>query len=70
MMDCLRAGDGHPVVGGQSPFANDPVPADPIVRTQPQPGNEMVVGLPFAHIPSYFAKDRGRGHDIDAVDPG
>ena len=27
----------------------------------------MVLGLPFAHIPSCFAKDCGRGHDIDAV---
>ncbi len=30
----------------------------------------MVLGLPFAHIPSGFAKDRRRGHDIDAVDLG
>src|SRR6266700_2257211 len=30
----------------------------------------MVLGLPFAHIPSHFAEDRRRGHDIDAVDLG
>src|SRR5215471_5224520 len=30
----------------------------------------MALGLPFAHIPSHFAKDGGRGHDIDAVDLG
>src|SRR6202790_642170 len=30
----------------------------------------MVLGLPFAHIPSRFAEDRRRGHDIDAVDLG
>src|SRR5260370_20400863 len=34
------------------------------------PGNEMVFSLPFAHIPSHFADDGGRGHDIDAVDLG
>jgi hypothetical protein len=28
----------------------------------------MVLGLPFAHIPSHFAEDRRRGHHIDAVD--
>src|SRR5215831_2422536 len=30
----------------------------------------MVLGLPFAHIPSHFAENRHRRHDIDAVDPG
>ncbi len=30
----------------------------------------MVFSLPFAHIPSHFADDGGRGHDIDAVDLG
>jgi hypothetical protein len=30
----------------------------------------MILGLPFAHIPSHFAEDRRRGHDIDAVDLG
>jgi len=30
----------------------------------------MVHGLPFAHIPSRFAADRRRGHDIDAVNLG
>ena len=30
----------------------------------------MVFGLPFAHIPSNFAEDGRRGHDIDAIDPG
>src|SRR6201981_1222888 len=26
--------------------------------------------VPFAHVPTRFAKDRHRGHDVDAVDPG
>jgi hypothetical protein len=30
----------------------------------------MVLGLPFAHIPSCFAEDRRSGHDIDAIDLG
>ncbi len=30
----------------------------------------MILGLPFAHIPSRFAEDRRRGHDIDAVNLG
>src|SRR5438034_1564926 len=30
----------------------------------------MVLGLPFAHIPSRFAEDGHRGHDIEAIDPG
>jgi hypothetical protein len=28
----------------------------------------MVLGLPFAHIPSRFAEDGHRGHDVDAID--
>src|SRR5438132_2688699 len=47
-----------------------PCLTDAIVRTQPQPGNEMVLRFPFAHIPSRFANDGGRGHHIDTVDPG
>src|SRR6516225_4098823 len=49
---------------------DDLVPADAIVRTQPQPGNEVVLGLPFVHVISSFADDRRRGHDIDGVDSG
>src|SRR5262249_1411863 len=49
-------------------FPNDLVTADSVVRTEP--GNKMVLGLPFAHIRSRFANDRRRGHDIDAVDLG
>jgi hypothetical protein len=30
----------------------------------------MVLGLPLAHIPSYFADNRHRHHDIDAIDLG
>ena len=30
----------------------------------------MVLGLPLAHIPSYFADHRHRRHDIDAIDLG
>jgi len=30
----------------------------------------MVLGLPLAHIPSYFADHRHHGHDIDAIDLG
>src|SRR5271169_3413256 len=30
----------------------------------------MVLGLPFAHIPSRFAEDHHRSHDIDAIDAG
>jgi hypothetical protein len=30
----------------------------------------MVLGFPFAHIPSHFANDGGPGHDIDAIDLG
>jgi hypothetical protein len=30
----------------------------------------MVLGFPFADIPSHFAENRCRGHDVDAVDPG
>ena len=30
----------------------------------------MVLRLPFAHIPSRFAENGHRGHDIDAVDLG
>ena len=30
----------------------------------------MVLGLPLAHIPSYFAENRHRRHDIDAIDLG
>src|SRR5438034_9044803 len=55
------------IVGGQPTFANDLVPADAIVRTQPQPGNEMIFVWPFAHIPAGFANDSHRGHDIDAA---
>ena len=33
-------------------------------------GNKMVLGLPLAHIPSYFADNRHRRHDIDAIDLG
>src|SRR6516225_1775952 len=49
---------------------NDLLATDAIVRTKPQPRNKMVLGLPFAHLPSCFADDRRRSHDIDAVDPG
>src|SRR6266550_8331249 len=63
-------GDTDRIVGGQPTFANDLVPADAIVRTQPQPGNEMIFVWPFAHIPAGFANDSHRGHDIDAVDAG
>ena len=28
----------------------------------------MALGLPFAHIPSRFAEDRHRGHDVNPVD--
>jgi len=27
----------------------------------------VVLGLPFVHIPTCFAEDRRRGHDIDAI---
>jgi hypothetical protein len=30
----------------------------------------MVLGLPLAHIPSYFADRRHHRHDIDAIDLG
>src|SRR5271169_6986536 len=30
----------------------------------------MVLGLPFAHIPSHFAEDGHGGHDVDAIDAG
>ena len=30
----------------------------------------MVLGLPLAHVPSYFADHRHRRHDIDAIDLG
>jgi hypothetical protein len=30
----------------------------------------MALGLPLAHIPSYFADHRHRRHDIDAIDLG
>src|SRR5260370_40264842 len=43
---------------------------DFVVRRQLQPGNKMVLGLPLAHIPSYFADHRHRRHDIDAIDLG
>ena len=30
----------------------------------------MALGFPFAHIPSGFAEDGHRGHNINPVDPG
>jgi hypothetical protein len=42
---------------------------DAIVRTQPEPGDKLVVGPPFGHVVPCFGDDRRRGHDIDAVDP-
>jgi hypothetical protein len=54
---------------GSRPFPMIFPPADAIVRTQPQPGNKMVLGPPFAHVVSGFADDRRRRHDIDRVNP-
>src|SRR6516225_1923468 len=58
--------DTDRIIGWQPPFANDLAAADAVVRTQPQPGNKVVFVCPFAHIPSCFADDCHRGHDIDA----
>jgi hypothetical protein len=55
---------------GSRPFSQDLVATDAIVRTQPQPGDKVILAFPFAHIISGFADDRRRGHHIDAVDPG
>src|SRR5215467_13194040 len=38
--------DGYPVVGGEPTLANDPVATNSIIRTEPQPGDKMVLGLP------------------------
>jgi hypothetical protein len=48
-------------------FAKNLVATNPVVRTQPQPGSKMVLGLLFAHIPSQSADDGHRNHHIDAV---
>jgi hypothetical protein len=48
-------------------FANNLVATNPAVRTQPQPGNKIVFGPPFAHVPSHSADDGHRGHHIDVV---
>jgi len=55
---------------GNRPFPNDFVTADPIVWTQPQPGDKMVFRLPLAHIPSCFTEDRHCRGDVDPVDLG
>ena len=63
-------GDTNRIVGRQPAFPNDLVPADAIIGTEPQPGNEMVLRFPFAHVPTRFANDSRGGHDIDGVDAG
>ena len=63
-------GDGDPIAGRQPPFSNDSVSADPIVWSESQPGNKMIFILPFGHVPSRFADNRSRGHDIDTIDLG
>jgi hypothetical protein len=50
--------------------SNDFPTTDLIVRRQLEPGNKMVLGLPLAHIPSYFADDGHCRYDIDAIDLG
>jgi hypothetical protein len=61
-------GHAQPVVRWQSAFANYPITTDSVVRTKPQPGNEMVLGWLLAHVPSRFADHGHRGQDIDPVD--
>src|SRR6516164_4122058 len=53
-------------IGGTAPLNSCRSP----VRRQLQPGNKMVLGLPLAHIASYFADNRHRRHHVDAVDLG
>src|SRR5260370_15490899 len=57
------------MLGGQPTFANDLAPADAIVRTQPQPGNKVILSLPFAHLVCRLLLEKKNSHDIDAVDP-
>ena len=63
---CIR----DSIVGRQSAFPDDFVSADPIVWTQPWPGNKMVFRLPLAHIPSCFTENRHSRGDVDPVDLG
>ena len=63
-------GIGGSMVGGQSSLANDLGAADFVVGTETEPGNKMVLRLPFAHVPSYFAEEGRRGHNIDAINLG
>src|SRR5215467_16197763 len=35
-----------------------------------EPGNKMILRLPFAHVPSHFAKDGHSRHAIDAINLG
>jgi hypothetical protein len=51
-------------------FANHLPAGDAIIRTQPEPGREVRLGLPARHIHADFADDGLSHADIDAVDPG
>jgi hypothetical protein len=67
----LRFGLSGNVNGGwQSSFSNDSVSADAIVWREPQPGNKMVFVLLFDHVPTRFAENGSRGHDVNAIDLG
>jgi hypothetical protein len=51
-------------------FANHLASGNAIIRTQPEPGGEVRLGLPARHLHADFADD-GLGYaDIDTVDPG
>jgi hypothetical protein len=67
---CHPQGGGQPVVRPQPPFPNNFLAADSVVRTQSQPGNEMILVFPLAHIPARFADHGGRRPDINSVDLG
>src|SRR6202034_1688085 len=53
------------VVGGRATFPSDSAPTGFVVWSQLELGNKMVLGLPLAHIPSYFADNRHRHRYID-----
>src|SRR5436309_2978151 len=62
---CRRSGRAVDHLAG-TPLKNF-TPAYPIIRTETQPGSEVLFCVPAAHIDSNFGNDRLYGLDIQAT---
>ena len=51
------------------PITLPPANGGTVVRAQSQPGGEVRLGFPSAHVHSHFTEEGLRYHHVDAVDP-